>query len=198
MPKENRGHGGGYVFDCRCLPNPGRNIEFKTSKGLDATVVAYLSKEDGGRPLGARPFSLDRPGRRGLRPPQLHGPFVAFGCTGGQHRSVYLAERLAKHLRDQGVSVVVTHRENEGLAQEMKALILAAGAVRACPSRMRRPRPCSPSAACRCSSAPLRRLKEAGVKLFVVNAHHHAQKVVDFCAEALPPTRRARVGVARR
>jgi hypothetical protein len=53
---------------------------------------------------------------------------VSFGCTGGQHRSVYLAEQLAKHLRGkEGVEVVLHHREQEHLGDEMKAMILAAG-----------------------------------------------------------------------
>jgi RNase adaptor protein for sRNA GlmZ degradation len=111
MPKDQGGHGGGYVLDCRCLPNPGRLIEFKTQSGLDAPVVAYLSKEDGVDRWARSAFSMidqavEDYGRRNFT-----DLFVAFGCTGGQHRSVYLAERLAKHLRDQGVSAVVTHRE---------------------------------------------------------------------------------------
>ncbi len=113
MPKDASGHGGGYVFDCRCLPNPGRLIEFKTRSGLDAPVVAFLSKEDGVDRWARSAFSLidqavEDYGRRNFT-----DLFVAFGCTGGQHRSVYLAERLAKHLRDQNVSVVVTHRESK-------------------------------------------------------------------------------------
>jgi len=113
MPKDAGGHGGGYVLDCRCLPNPGRQIEFKTQSGLDAPVIAFLSKEDGVDRWARSAFSLidqavEDYGRR-----NFSDLSVAFGCTGGQHRSVYLAERLAKHLRDQGVSVVVSHRETK-------------------------------------------------------------------------------------
>ncbi|OGR97648.1 MAG: phosphotransferase enzyme family protein [Elusimicrobia bacterium RBG_16_66_12] len=113
MPRDDRGHGGGYVFDCRCLPNPGRSPAFKHSSGLDADVVASLSKEESVDRWARSAFSLvdqtveDYGGRN------FTDLFVAFGCTGGQHRSVYLAERLAKHLRDQGVSAVVTHREKK-------------------------------------------------------------------------------------
>ena len=114
MPKDQGGHGGGYVLDCRCLPNPGRLIEFKTQSGLDGPVIAYLSKEDGVDRWVRSAFSMidqavEDYGRRNFT-----DLFVAFGCTGGRHRSVYLAERLAKHLRDQGVSCVVTHRESKG------------------------------------------------------------------------------------
>jgi len=113
MPKDSGSHGGGYVLDCRCLPNPGRQIEFKTQSGLDAPVIAFLSKEDSVDRWARSAFSLidqavEDYGRR-----NFSDLSVAFGCTGGQHRSVYLAERLAKHLRDQGVSVVVSHRETK-------------------------------------------------------------------------------------
>jgi aminoglycoside/choline kinase family phosphotransferase len=113
MPKDQGSHGGGYVLDCRCLPNPGRQIVFKTQSGLDADVIAYLSKQDEVDRWTRSAFSMidqavEDYGRRNFT-----DLFVAFGCTGGQHRSVYLAERLAKHLRDQGVSVVVSHREKK-------------------------------------------------------------------------------------
>ncbi|MDE2491213.1 MAG: phosphotransferase [Elusimicrobia bacterium] len=113
LPKDPSGHGGGYVFDCRCLPNPGRRAEFTKSTGRDPDVVAYLSKEaDVDRWLRSACALVDQAvedyGRRNF----TH-LFVAFGCTGGQHRSVYCAERLAKHLSDQGVGVSVVHREQK-------------------------------------------------------------------------------------
>ncbi len=113
MPRDDGGHGGGYVFDCRCLPNPGRHPQFKTQSGLDADVIAFLAKEEPVERWARSAFALidqavEDYGRRNF----TH-LFVAFGCTGGQHRSVYCAERLAKHLRDQGVSVVVSHRESK-------------------------------------------------------------------------------------
>jgi aminoglycoside/choline kinase family phosphotransferase len=111
MPKSDTGHGGGFVFDCRCLPNPGRQIQFQTQSGLDAPVVAFLSKEDAVDRWARSAFSLvdqavEDYGRRNFT-----DLFVAFGCTGGQHRSVYMAERLAKYLKDQNVIATVTHRE---------------------------------------------------------------------------------------
>lgn len=113
MPADEYGHGGGFVFDCRCLPNPGRKIEFKCKSGLDADVIAYLSKEEAIDRWTRSAFALvdqavDDYGRRNFT-----DLFVAFGCTGGQHRSVYCAERLAKHLRDQGVQAIVSHRETK-------------------------------------------------------------------------------------
>jgi aminoglycoside/choline kinase family phosphotransferase len=113
MPRDASGHGGGYVFDCRCLPNPGRKTEFKSETGLDPDVIAYLSKEASVDIWARSAFALvdltvADYGRRNFT-----DLIVAFGCTGGQHRSVYCAERLAKHLRDQGVSAVVSHREKK-------------------------------------------------------------------------------------
>jgi aminoglycoside/choline kinase family phosphotransferase len=112
-PRDASGHGGGYVFDCRCLPNPGRQIRFKAQTGLDPAVISFLSKEAAVDIWARSAFALvdlsvTDYGRRNFT-----DLFVAFGCTGGQHRSVYCAERLAKHLRDQGVSVVVSHREKK-------------------------------------------------------------------------------------
>jgi aminoglycoside/choline kinase family phosphotransferase len=113
MPSDDKGHGGGYILDCRCLPNPGRKPEFVKVTGLDKSVVAFLSKEPDVDRWTRSAFSMvdqavEDYGRRNFTDLS-----VAFGCTGGQHRSVYCAERLAKHLRDQGVSVVVAHREQK-------------------------------------------------------------------------------------
>ncbi|MBI4061511.1 MAG: phosphotransferase [Elusimicrobia bacterium] len=111
-PKDESGHGGGYVLDCRCLPNPGRLPEFRAQSGLDGPVVAYLSKEEGVDRWARSAFSMIDQTVADYGSRNFTDLFVAFGCTGGQHRSVYMAERLAKHLRDQGVPCRVTHRES--------------------------------------------------------------------------------------
>ena len=113
MPRDDQGHGGGYVFDCRCLPNPGRKTEFAKSTGLDADVIAYLSKAEPVDQWTRSAFALVDQAASDYGRRNFTHLFVAFGCTGGQHRSVYCAERLAKHLRDQGVSVSVAHREKK-------------------------------------------------------------------------------------
>ena len=113
MPRDDKGHGGGYVFDCRCLPNPGRHVQYKYSSGLDADVVAFLAKEEAVDRWTASAFALVDQAVKDYGRRNFTHLFVAFGCTGGQHRSVYCAERLAKHLRDQGVSVAVSHREKK-------------------------------------------------------------------------------------
>ena len=113
-PKDETGHGGGFVFDGRCLPNPGREERFKALTGKDTPVSDYLSQQESVHQFLASVFSLVDASvgeyqRRGFK--SLH---VAFGCTGGQHRSVYLAEQLAKRLRGRnGVEVLLHHRELE-------------------------------------------------------------------------------------
>ncbi len=112
--KDETGHGGGFVFDARSLPNPGREERFKALTGKDEPVASYLNQQESVHQFLASAealvdASLNDYQRRGLR-----NLMVSFGCTGGQHRSVYLAEQLAKHLRGRaGVEVIVRHRELE-------------------------------------------------------------------------------------
>jgi aminoglycoside/choline kinase family phosphotransferase len=113
-PKDETGNGGGFVFDGRSLPNPGREERFKALTGRDAPVVEYLSQQESVHQFLASVLSLvdasvSEYQRRGFK-----SLMVSFGCTGGQHRSVYLAEQLAKRLRGRsGVDVIVYHRELE-------------------------------------------------------------------------------------
>jgi aminoglycoside/choline kinase family phosphotransferase len=114
LPKDESGHGGGFVFDGRSLPNPGREERFKMLTGRDAPVIDYLNQQESVHQFLASVMSLVDASvgeyqRRGFK-----SLMVSFGCTGGQHRSVFLAEQLAKRLRGRnGVDVVVRHRELE-------------------------------------------------------------------------------------
>ncbi len=115
-PKDETGNGGGFVFDGRNLPNPGRDERFKALTGKDAPVIEYLNQQESVHQFLASVLSLvdasvSEYQRRGFK-----DLMVSFGCTGGQHRSVYLAEQLAKRLRSRnGVEVVVRHRELENV-----------------------------------------------------------------------------------
>jgi aminoglycoside/choline kinase family phosphotransferase len=117
-PKDETGNGGGFVFDGRSLPNPGREERFKALTGRDAPVIDYLNQQESVHQFMAGVLSLvdasvSEYQRRGFK-----NLMVSFGCTGGQHRSVYLAEQLAKRLRGRnGVEVVLRHRELETLGQ---------------------------------------------------------------------------------
>jgi aminoglycoside/choline kinase family phosphotransferase len=113
-PQDETGHGGGFVFDARSLPNPGREEGFKTLTGKDAPVIDYLDQQESVRQFLASVTSLVDSSVSNYQGRGFKNLMVSFGCTGGQHRSVYLAEQLAKHLGGRaGVEVVVRHLELE-------------------------------------------------------------------------------------
>lgn len=114
LPKDESGNGGGFVFDGRSLPNPGREERFKNLTGRDDPVIDHLSQQDSVHQFLANATSLVDASISNYQKRGFKNLMVSFGCTGGQHRSVYLAEQLAKHLRGRnGVEVVVRHRELE-------------------------------------------------------------------------------------
>ncbi|MGE0191617.1 MAG: RNase adapter RapZ [Planctomycetota bacterium] len=114
LPHDPTGHGGGFVFDCRALPNPGRSTTFAALCGLDRAVDRHLAElpEAGSFVEGA--LELVRRQVEAYRARSFTSLAVWFGCTGGQHRSVWCAERLAAALTALGhddVEVRVEHRE---------------------------------------------------------------------------------------
>jgi len=120
LPQDETGNGGGFVFDGRSLPNPGREERFKALTGKDAPVIDYLNQQESVHQFLAGVLSLVDASVGEYRRRGFKNLMVSFGCTGGQHRSVYLAEQLAKRLRGRdGVEVVVRHRELETMGQAM-------------------------------------------------------------------------------
>src|SRR5579864_8333753 len=118
LPKDESGHGGGFVFDGRCLPNPGREERFKTLTGRDAPVIDYLNQEQSVHQFLASVMSLVDASVGNYQQRGFKSLMISFGCTGGQHRSVFLAEQLAKHFRaTNGVEVAVRHLELEKLGK---------------------------------------------------------------------------------
>jgi aminoglycoside/choline kinase family phosphotransferase len=114
LPKDETGNGGGFVFDTRSLPNPGREERYKPFTGKDAPVIDYLSRQESVHQFLSSAISLVDVSLSSYQSRGFKNLMVSFGCTGGQHRSVYLAEELAKHLRARnGVNVVVRHVELE-------------------------------------------------------------------------------------
>jgi aminoglycoside/choline kinase family phosphotransferase len=113
LPKDESGNGGGFVFDGRSLPNPGREERFKSLTGRDAAVIDYLNQQPSVHQFLASVMSLVDASVANYKQRGFKHLMVSFGCTGGQHRSVYLAEQLAKHLCAAGVETVVEHRELE-------------------------------------------------------------------------------------
>ncbi len=112
IPDDLSGNGGGFVFDCRAIHNPGRYAEYKQITGMDEPVITFLDKEVAMQEFlahvyGIVDYSVEKYLSRGF----TH-LMVSFGCTGGQHRSVYSAEHLAAHLSEKyGVRIVLEHRE---------------------------------------------------------------------------------------
>ena len=121
IPEDESGNGGGYVFDCRSTHNPGRYEPYKQLTGLDEPVVRFL--EDDGEILTflesvyrLADAHVARYIQRGFT-----SLMFCFGCTGGQHRSVYSAQHLAEHIHNKyGVEVRVCHRE-QGINQVFPA-----------------------------------------------------------------------------
>ena len=103
------------MFDCRALPNPGRLTEYKMLTGLQNPVVDYLEKHKEIEDFYAEAYTLVR---RSIEIYQNRGfqhISVSFGCTGGQHRSVYMANRLAKAIEKYAnLRVKLNHRKHNG------------------------------------------------------------------------------------
>ena len=114
VPVDERGHGGGFVFDCRFLPNPGREIAYKNLSANDQEVIDWFSdKPEMDRWLRSVYTMVDS-AVTSYEEQNFTDLMISFGCTGGQHRSVHSANRLAAHLKEtHDVDVTLHHRELE-------------------------------------------------------------------------------------
>ncbi|MDD6357752.1 MAG: RNase adapter RapZ [Bacteroidales bacterium] len=121
IPQDDSGNGGGYVFDCRWVHNPGRYEEYKQLTGLDKPVIDFL-ENDGEIFRFLEPiYTLASDHVRRYMERGFTHLMFSFGCTGGQHRSVYSAQHVAEFIhRKFGVEVHLCHRE-QGIKQEFKA-----------------------------------------------------------------------------
>ena len=113
VPYDPSGNGGGYVFDCRSIHNPGRYEPYKKLTGMDEPVIRFL--EDDGEIIGflEHVYGVVDPHVATYAKRGFTSLMVSFGCTGGQHRSVYCAEHLAAHLSElyPDIRVRLIHRE---------------------------------------------------------------------------------------
>ncbi len=115
-PKDLSGNGGGFMFDCRGMHNPGRYAEYKSLTGLDAPVRDFLKERGEADGFVKKALEIVIPSvetylRRGFTRLQ-----IGFGCTGGQHRSVYCAQEVGEALRKNypAANIRIIHREQEG------------------------------------------------------------------------------------
>ena len=112
VPADPSGNGGGFVFDCRAVNNPGKYERYTHFTGMDEPVIQFLEEDGEIKPFLDQAyqlvdFSVKRYMDRGFQ-----NLMVSFGCTGGQHRSVYSAEKMAQHINEKfGVEVQLIHRE---------------------------------------------------------------------------------------
>ncbi|MDO5664895.1 MAG: RNase adapter RapZ [Bacteroidia bacterium] len=121
IPNDVSGNGGGYVFDCRAINNPGKFERYNSVTGLDESVIKFL-EDDGEMKIfldNIYPL-VDSHVKRYIER-DFTNLMVSFGCTGGQHRSVYAAQKMAEHISKKfGIKVSLVHRE-QNLEQEFKS-----------------------------------------------------------------------------
>ncbi len=191
IPADESGNGGGYVFDCRGTHNPGRYQAYKQLTGLDQPVIDFLEQDGEILTFLERVYPLadahvERYLQRGFT-----DLMFSFGCTGGQHRSVYSAQHVAEHLnRKYGIEVELCHREQNvhqtlsargGRPWGRRAMIFAAGmGTRLKPLTDVIPKALVPVGGRPLLQIQLDRLAKAGFDDVVVNVHHHAGQIENY------------------
>jgi len=100
MPYDNTGHGGGHIFDCRAIHNPGRYERYSMLSGKDQEVIDFFTKNTEIETFLDHTWQIVTMSVEAYQLREFGHLMVSFGCTGGQHRSVYCAERMAEKLRE--------------------------------------------------------------------------------------------------
>jgi RNase adaptor protein for sRNA GlmZ degradation len=114
IPDDRTGNGGGFVFDCRALPNPGRFDQYKEQTGRDQDVIDFLKNESSVKAFLNNVYALVNQSVEVYKQRGFENLMVSFGCTGGRHRSVYCAENLASYLSENPyIKIVLRHIEQE-------------------------------------------------------------------------------------
>lgn len=112
-PESCEGNGGGFVFDCRFLNNPGRYEQYRDKTGKDEEVISFLHENSTIDNFLENVWKITDEAVEVYRSRDFTSLQIAFGCTGGQHRSVFSAEQTARHILEkfEGVGVNLIHRE---------------------------------------------------------------------------------------
>ena len=112
IPEDTSGNGGGYVFDRRYVHNPGRYYEYKPLTRLDKPVIDFLENDGEITEFLTHVYALTDAHVKRYIERGFTSLIICFGCTGGQHRSVYSAQHTAEHIHNKfGVRVELLHRE---------------------------------------------------------------------------------------
>ncbi len=106
IPSDDSGNGGGFVFDCRFIDNPGRFSEYKSKTGKDFDVKFYIETQTKMTGFLKNVFFIVDEAIEKYSQRDFTNLMVSFGCTGGQHRSVYAAEAMAKHISEKFPNVL--------------------------------------------------------------------------------------------
>lgn len=112
IPQDDSGNGGGFVFDCRAVNNPGKYERYAHYTGLDEPVIQFLEEDGEILTLLENAYNLVDATVKRYKERGFTNLMISFGCTGGQHRSVYSAQKMAEHISNEfGVEVQLIHRE---------------------------------------------------------------------------------------
>lgn len=122
IPNDDSGNGGGFVFDCRAVNNPGKYERYASLTGLDEPVIEFLEKDGEIAHFLDNAYDMVDASVKRYVERRFTNLMVSFGCTGGQHRSVYSAQKMAEHIHKKfGVEVQLIHRE-QNIESEFKAI----------------------------------------------------------------------------
>ncbi|MFC2170342.1 sugar phosphate nucleotidyltransferase [Calditrichota bacterium] len=176
--KDPTGNGGGFVFDCRALPNPFYIPHLAPLTGLDSEVAEMLSSASETSVFLDSCKSLTRESAKRYNEKGYNDLSISFGCTGGKHRSVYCAEQLSNYLTNEGFKCRVVHWQLEKDFEQYRvkrAMILAAGfGTRLKGLTDDKPKALIEAGGCSMLDWTMTALMNAGCREVAINAHHHA------------------------